>query len=310
MENRYRHVRQRPGMYGLHGNYFYRIFEQSLRDLLHEYSFARLKITTDPNRNQVVFEASERNGSRNGKEDECWSFILIAGICSTARFSAEDQDGAFRRTIIRESAELENSFGFRPDPNVKQLECGFVLPEEFPIDENFVRSKVHQFSKIFPHSRILCNGREYAGGDTRNRITWFLNLGRRHDLAPHIYEFSGGGDGLSWEVSFEFTPDEPKTFSFINGIATARGGTHVDGVESAIRQAFRKAGEMRDPMRLAVSIHLPPGTAVYFDTCRCGENDLRLISEHPEFHLLEQDLEAQIAKYLSEHPHGVTGEKK
>ena len=67
MENRYRHVRQRPGMYGLHGNYFYRIFEQSLRDLLHEYSFTRLKISTDPKRNQVVFEASERNGSPAGR---------------------------------------------------------------------------------------------------------------------------------------------------------------------------------------------------------------------------------------------------
>ena len=297
--SRYRHVRQRPGMYGLHGNYFLRIFEQSLRDLLHEYSFARLKITTDPKRNQVVFEASERNGSRNGKEDECWSFIS-----STARFSAEDQDGTFRRTIIRETEELENSFGFRPDPNVKQLECGFVLPKEFPIDENFVRFKVHQFSKIFPHSRIICNGREYAGSDTRNRITWFLKLGRRSDPAPHMYEFSGGSDGLSWEVSFEFTPDVSLTFSFINGIETVRGGTHVDSVESAIRQAFRKAEE---PMRLAVSVHLPPGAAVYFDTCRCCENDLRLISEHPEFHLLEQDLEAQIAKYLSRHPNEATG---
>jgi len=302
--NRYQHVRRRPGMYGLHDNYFWKIFTESILDLLHKYSFSLLKITTDLKRNQVVFEASERTDFRVARE-ECWSFIMIAGISSTARFIGEYKDGSVRRTVIKETEEIENAFDFHPDPNLVRLECSFVLPEKYPVHENFAIFKCHQFFWIFSHSRIIYNGYELTKGNARNRITWFLNLRREHDSAPLpiYYEFNGGSDGSSWEVSFDFKHAEKQTFSFIDGIETVRGGTHVDCVTRAIEQAFRQTGNSDDipfeNMALAVSVHLPPGIAINFDSCRCCEDNLKLISEHPEFELMERDLKSQIIKYLS-----------
>ena len=302
--NRYQHVRRRPGMYGLHDNYFWKIFTESILDLLHKYSFSLLKITTDLKRNQVVFEASERTDFRVARE-ECWSFIMIAGISSTARFIGEYKDGSVRRTVIKETEEIENAFDFHPDPNLEHLECSFIMPEEFPVHENFAIFKCQQFSKIFPLSRIIYNGHELTKGDTRNKITWFLNLGREHDSTPlPIYEFNGGSDGSSWEVSFDFTHAEKQIFSFINGIETVRGGTHVDCVTRAIEQAFRQTENAQDirfeNMTLAVSVHLQPEAVIKFDACRCCGSKLKLISEHPEFELMERNLKSQIIKYLSE----------
>ena len=301
--NRYQHVRLRPAFYGLRGNYFWRIFTESILDLLHEYSFSLLKISADPKRNQVVFEASERTDFRVAPE-ESWGFIIIAGISSTARFIGDYKDGSVRRTVIKETEEIENAFDFHPDPNLEHLECSFIMPEEFPVDENFARFKCLQYSKIFSHCRIIYNGLEITKGDNRNKITWFLNLGREHDSAPlPVYEFSGCSDGSSWEVSFDFTHAEKQTFSFINGIETVRGGTHVDCVVRAIEHAFRQTGNGQDiqfeNMTLAVSVHLQPEAVIKFDACRCCGSKLKLISEHPEFELMERNLKSQIIKYLS-----------
>ena len=331
--NRYQHVRLRPGMYGLHDNYFHQIFTQSILDLLHEYSFSLLKISVDPKRNQVFFEASERKGKRTAS-GECWSFIMIAGISSSARFSGEYKDGTVRRTVIKETEEIENAFGFHPDPNLERLGCSFVLPEEFPIEENYVWGKVNFFSKIFPHSRIMYNDHEYKS-NTKNKMTFFLLLGHHCDprrclgrgkyepFPVPVYEFNDRRDGLSWEVSFTFAPGIKETsinlfkkargetlassslspWTFINGIRTLRGGTHVDSVTRAIEQAFRQTGNAQDiqfeNVTLAVSIHLPPGIAIIFDSCRCCEGNLKLTSEHPEFKLMERNLKSQIIKYLS-----------
>lgn len=303
--NRYQHVWVRPSLYGLHGNYFFRIFDQSILDLLHEYSFSLLKISTDPKQNKVVFEASERRDFRVSPE-ECWAFIIIAAISSSARFNGEYKDGSVRRTVIKETEEIENAFDFHHDPDLVRLECSFVLPKEFPIHENFARLKCIQYSKIFSHSRIIYNGREIPEGDTRNKITWFLNLGREHDSTSlPAYEFNGCSGGASWEVSFDFTHTEKQTFSFINGIETVHGGTHVDCVTRAIEQAFLETGNVQDlqfeNMTLAVSVHLPPPVfAIIFDACRCCGSDLKLTSKHPEFELMERDLKSQIIKYLSE----------
>ena len=54
--NQYQHVRLRPGMYGLHDNYFNKIFHQCILDLLHEFSFTTLKISTVPERTEVIFD--------------------------------------------------------------------------------------------------------------------------------------------------------------------------------------------------------------------------------------------------------------
>ena len=332
--NRYQHVRMRPGMYGLHDNYFHRIFTQSILDLLHEYSFSMLKISTDPKRNQVVFEASERMVDR-AVAGECWSFILIAAISSSARFSAEYKDGTFHRTVIKETEEIEKDFDFYPDPDLERLECNFIMPEEFPVDENYVQGEVDWFSKIFPHCRVIYNDYEYKSR-TKNKITHFLLHGlngcdRIHFLLQdksgsppvQIYEFRDRKDSFSWEISFTFIPVIKETlisriksvrgdnlsadlfpWAFINGIRTLRGGTHVDCVMKAIEQAFRQTGNAQDiqfkNMTLAVSVHLPSGTAINFDSCRWCGSDLKLISEHPEFTLMERNLKSQIIKYLSE----------
>ena len=119
--NRYQHVRLRPTFYGLRGNYFWRIFTESILDLLHEYSFSLLKIFTDPKRNQVVFEASERTDFRVAPE-ESWGFLIIAGISSTARFIGDYKDGSVRRTIIKDTEEIENAFvKIENDPRVTKV---------------------------------------------------------------------------------------------------------------------------------------------------------------------------------------------
>ena len=166
--NRYQHVRLRPGMYGLHDNYFHKLFTQCLLDLLHDYSFSLLKISIDTKRNQVVFEASERKNFCVA-EEECCAFIIAAAISSSARFSAEYKDGTFRRTVIKETEEIEKDFDFYPDPDLERLECNFIMPEEFPVDENYVRGEVDWFSKIFPHCRVIYNDHEYIGADTKNK---------------------------------------------------------------------------------------------------------------------------------------------
>ena len=332
--NRYQHVRLRPDMYGLHDNYFHQIFTQSILDLLHEYSFSLLKISADPKRNQVVFEASERVGDR-AVAGECWSFIMIAGISSIARFSGDYKDGSFRRTVIKETEEIKKDFDFHPDPDLEHLECCFTMPEAFPVDENYVLGKVDWFSKIFPHCRIIYNDYEYKSR-TKNKMTHFLLHGlsgcdrirfllqdKSGPSPVQIYEFHDKKDSFSWEVSFTFIPAIKETlisriksvrgddlsadlfpWTFINGIRTIRGGTHVACVTKAIEQVFRQTENVQDiqfeNMTLAVSVHLPSGTAIHFDSCRCCENDLKLISEHPEFKLMERNLKSQIIKHLSE----------
>ena len=121
--NQYQHVRLRPGMYGLHDNYFEKIFHQCILDLLHEFSFTTLKISTVPERNEITFEASERR--RFHAATNYWSFILIAGISSFAQFSAEFRDGSFRRTIIKESEPCEDSFGIYHSPGSLDESSGF-----------------------------------------------------------------------------------------------------------------------------------------------------------------------------------------
>ena len=310
----YRHVRLRPGMYGLHGNYFKRIFKQSILDLLHEYSFTVLKISTVPERNEIIFEASERRTFHAAQN--YWSFILIAGISSSAKFCAEFKDGSFRRTIIKEAVPCEGSFGiyrpsgcveeaagFYPNTDLERLELRFILPKEFPIDENYARSRVHDYSRIFPHAAIIYNGYEYQCGKAGNKITSLLRAGHpSFGSKRKIYEFHSGDGDLSWEVSFTFDDVEKKTISFINGIETTRGGTHVDCVTKAIVQAFRKTQRFSNcylrNLSLAVSIHLPPEKECFFDSCRFAP-DLRLASAHPEFQEISRELQKQIERYFS-----------
>ena len=316
--NQYQHVRLRPGMYGLHDNYFNKIFHQCILDLLHEFSFTTLKISTVPERNEVIFEASERE--KYHAANNYWSFILIAGISSFAKFSAEFKDGSFRRTIIKEAEPCEETFGiyhspgrldessgFYPNTDLERLELRFILPKEFPIDDNYACSKVHDLSKIFPHSRITYNGNDLDFSHRRNRnknkITSILQYG--HVLiepARNIYEFSADSEDISWEVSFTFDYAEKRRISFINGIWTARGGMHADCITRVIEQVFRKTEKLQENdlnnLSFVLSVHLPPEKEIYFDRCRCG-TDLRLESEYPEFKLMERNLKSQIIKYLS-----------
>ncbi len=317
--NQYQHVRLRPGMYGLHGNYFNKIFHQCILDLLHEFSFTTLKISTVPERNEVIFEASERE--KYHAANNYWSFILIAGISSFAKFSAEFKYGPFRRTIIKEAEPCEETFGiyhspgrldessgFYPNTDLERLELRFTRPKEYPIDENYARSKVHDLSKIFPKSRITYNGHEYEGHRNRNRnknkITSILQYG--HVLiepALKIYEFSDVSEKISWEVSFTFDYAEKRRISFINGIRTARGGMHADCITQSIEQVFRKTEKLQENdlnnLSFALSVHLPPEKEIYFDSCRCG-TDLRLESEYPEFQLVSKELKTQMIRYFSE----------
>ena len=252
--NQYQHVRLRPGMYGLHDNYFNKIFHQCILDLLQEFSFTTLKISTVPERYEVIFEASERE--KYHASNNYWSFILIAGISSFVKFSAEFKDGSFRRTIIKEAEPCEETFGiyhshgrpdessgFYPNTDLEHLELRFILPKEYPIDENYARSKVHDLSKIFPKSRITYNGHEYDGHRNRNKNKITSILQYVHVLiepARKIYEFSNDSEKISWEVSFTFDYAEKRRISFINGIRTARGGRHADCITQAIEQVFRK----------------------------------------------------------------------
>ena len=255
--NQYQHVRLRPGMYGLHDNYFNKIFHQCILDLLHEFSFTTLKISTVPERNEVIFEASERE--KYHAANNYWSFILIAGISSFAKFSAEFKDGSFRRTIIKEAEPCEETFGiyhspgrldessgFYPNTDLERLELRFTLPKEYPIDENYARSKVHDLSKIFPKSRITYNGHEYKGHRNKNQITSILQFGHvLIDPARNIYEFSADSKDISWEVSFTFDYAEKRRISFINGIWTARGGMHADCITRVIEQVFGQRKNFR-----------------------------------------------------------------
>ena len=313
--NQYQHVRLHPGMYGLHDNYFEKIFHQCILDLLHEFSFTTLKISTVPERNEITFEASERR--RFHAATNYWSFILIAGISSFAKFSAEFRDGSFRRTIIKESVPCEDSFGiyhssgrldessgFYPNTDLERLELRFILPKEFAINENYARSKVHDLSKIFPQTRITYNGYEYKNCSNKNKITSILQYGHMlTEPVRKIYEFRADSEKISWEASFTFDYAEKRRISLINGIWTARGGMHADCITRAIEQVFRKAEKLQeidlDNLSFVLSVHLPPEKEIYFDRCRCGSN-LKLISEHQEFKLMERDLKSQIIKYFSE----------
>ena len=313
--NQYQHVRLRPGMYGLHDNYFNIIFHQCILDLLHEFSFTTLKISTVPERNEVIFEASERE--KYHAANNYWSFILIAGISSFVKFSAEFKDGSFRRTIIKEAEPCEESFeihhspgrldessGFYPNTDLEHLELRFILPKEFPIDENYARCQVHDLSKIFPKSRITYNGHEYKGHRNKNKITSILQFGHvLIDPARNIYEFRADSEDVSWEVSFTFDYAEIRRISFINGVWTARGGMHADCITRVIEQVFRKTEKLQkidlDDLSFVLSVHLPPEKEIFFDGCRCG-TDLKLASEHPEFRLVSKELTIQMNRYFSE----------
>lgn len=300
--NSYQHVRRRPQMYGLRGNYFCGIFEETIRDLLQDYSFSSLKITADTEQNRIIFEASERRVF-TAKEHVSQSSLWIAGISVSAKFIAEYQDASLRKTIIKDAIPLEESFPFCGNNDLKQLVCDFSLPKKNPVDDTFASGTVRLFSKVFPHCRIVYNGLEYFGDGSVNKISSLLPRGHGDDL-ERIYEFNACHGELSWEVSFCFDSEAPQIISFINGWQTKYGGTHVDCVVKAIEQAFRKSSQAdtfsSNHLNLAVSIHLPSDADIVFDRCRCchGAN-VGLASEPPEFASIEKELELQITELLS-----------
>ena len=299
--DQYPHVGRGLSAYDLEGNWGQWLFAQCIWDLLHEWSFTSLDIALDPELNAVYFEATDRRRF-HPVDDGCWSFNAIRDISRRSRtftrFTAKYKDGSLYRGLIREEAVGER---IQSDADLESLSLSFILPKALPVDEIYARKKIHEYSRIFHFSKITLDHAGEQNESGENRITSFLRLENPCDTAQ-IYEFRSDDANFSWEVSFTFDYADKRTVSFINGIETPRGGTHVDCVVMAIESALRETGILQDVpfdnMSLAVSLHLLPERTVIFDEERY-DSRLKLISEHPEFQIFSKGLKFQIMSFFS-----------
>lgn len=310
------HIGLHPTQDDMKGNWFRWIFARCIWDILHEWSFTKLNIVTDPDLNAVYFEATERKRFHPVKR--CWSFLLLNDLSyfSFTKFTTKFRDGSSLRGLsfyealpeapscLSAESPGEETFDeeWHPETDLESLTVGFTLAKVFPIDKPFAESIVRRCFRLFPFSKIVYNQKEERDTDDKNRITSFLKP-KNPGKPVQIYEFGTYDEKVSWEVSFTFDYAKRKIVSFINGIETPGGGTHVDPIVRTIRQALRKTGRPRDTvgrvLSVAVSIHLPPESIITFEE---KHNDLKrkLNSEHPEFQLISKELSTQMIRYFSE----------
>ena len=132
---------------------------------------------------------------------------------------------------------------------------------------------------------------------------YFLKLGSRCD-SIRIYEFSFNDEHVNWKVSFTFDHAKKRMISFINGIETPRGGTHVDCAVRTIGQALWESKKFQnlslDNMSFALSIDLSPEPVMTFEGFPGDPaSNPKLISEHPEFQIFSKGLKFQIMSFFS-----------
>lgn len=299
--NCFEHVRFRPGTYNLHEDFFHDSFQFSILYLLGYYEFTDLKISTVPEQNKVVFEASERKFSHSTLDAACPLMIgIIGGVSRCADFFIECQDGSFWKHSVKDAIpDNENIFPV-PTATMTRFECTLVLPDEHPVNENVAISMVNKYSKVFPNCHITYNGDDHFGKSMgKNKITWFLHHRSWDKNVAKIFEFNGKSDDCCWEISFSFDGVEKDT-SFINGYEIGSGEAHIEEVKECIRQVLQKiSGEKNIRLKnlnFAISLHIY--NAGIFVTRPWPI----LTSMPPEFHLIIKDFKQQLRAYFMEHP--------
>ena len=324
--NRFEHVRLKPEMYGLQGNFFRGIFDSIILEMLATTSFTHLSFDVCEAKNKIIFEASERKYFQDICSYCCYTrqctkpdmrkrtlcsiyylFLIIGGISRYAEFFVEYKDGSCDKMTTKDTVADDTTLLSKNSKSMTRFHCVFILPENHPVDENFARGKIHKFSRIFPHCNITYNGQEYLFSEieNRNRITWFLHHRQFDQNAAKIFEFNGTGENYSWEVSFSFGGNG-ETTSFINGYETGRGGVHAEMIKKSIRQVFQQiSGEKNIYLKkfhMALSIHIFPYEEIAFTPCfNCRAEEKKLISYHPEFNIIAKEFKQQITAYFQKH---------
>ena len=300
-------IRVHGGSCGLHRNFFRDMFQNSMLDLLTGYAFSDLEISISEEQNKVVFEASKRK-SFGETIDASWPliFAIIGGMSTWADFSIEYKDGSLRKISVKDAVVYDKNLFPLPTNTMTRFECSFVLPDKYPIDDNIVFSMVHKFSRVFPHCHITLNGCENIDkSEKKNKITWFLH--HRHfaqDVAK-IFEFNENAENYNWEISFSCDGVKKNT-SFINGIETGRGGTHIQMVKKCIRQVLQKISGKKsislNGLNLALSFHVPWDGISFDRSWPTIYDDLKLVSTPPELHLIKREFSRQMTAYFTAHP--------
>ena len=306
--NEFERVRLHPHLHGLvavNGDFFHIIFRGTIYSLLEDFAFTDLEISMVTEQNKVTFEASQRKFFRDIEYPHPWLILAIGGVSVKADFNIEYQDGSLRKCTVKNAIPDNEHFLPVPSETMTRFECTFILPDEHPVDENFALSMVHRFSKVFPHSHITYNGCDYFGEtEKKNKISWFLHHRSFDKNAAKIFEFNGCEDNYSWEISFSFD-GMAKDNSFINGVKTDFGGTHVRMVKKCIRHILQKfSGEKSISLKelnLALSFHVPP-EEIIIQGGLVSLHDFNELVSTPSLHLISKEFSRQLTAYFTVNP--------
>lgn len=148
-----------PAAYGLPEDFFQPMIRKSLVELLYEFSFSYIKISTPTGKKQIVFEASERKFFREVSLDGSM-LAAIAALSCRATFTASYTNGYMARTKTENAWVKSGDFFFSSTAKLQHLECAFYLPEYDGDTENIICDSVLFATKIFSQSRILYNGND------------------------------------------------------------------------------------------------------------------------------------------------------
>ena len=307
--NEFERVRLHPHLHGLvavYGDFSHVIFRGAIYSLLQDFAFTALEISTVAEQNKVTITASRRNVLCDIEKTDTRLILAIGGVSVKADFNIEYQDGSLRKCTIKNAIPDNEHFLPVPSETMTRFECTFILPDEHPVDKSFARSMVYRFSKVFPHSRINYNNCEYFGkSEKKNKISWFLHHRSFDKNAAKIFEFNGREDNYSWEISFSFD-GMAKDNSFINGVKTDFGGTHVGMVKTCIRHILQKiSGEKSISLKklnLALSFHVPPEEIIIQGGLVSLHDFNELVSTPSEFHLISKEFSRQLTAYFTANP--------